>query len=132
MRERAAQELSPEMGRMGAEDPPTAFSAEPPNAGARLQRLLAWMERQDFHTLIDSGLLPRVEAIVVETHRRLYQTQGREWSRPEAYRWLRYEDPAPVERLVEGTRKLRRRGAAFDSHAVDKACVEASKNGYLN
>src|ERR1700674_4845002 len=29
MRERAAQELNPEMGRMGAEDPSTAFSAEP-------------------------------------------------------------------------------------------------------
>jgi hypothetical protein len=25
MRERAAQELNPEMGRMGAEDPPRAF-----------------------------------------------------------------------------------------------------------
>ena len=90
------------------------------------------MERQDFQALVDSGLLPRVEEIVVETHRRLYQTQGREWSRPVAYRWLRYEDPAPVERLGKGTRKLRRRGAEFDSDAVDKACVEASKNGYLN
>jgi hypothetical protein len=90
------------------------------------------MERQDFQTLVDSGLLPRVEEIVVETHRRLYQTQGREWSRPVAYKWLRYEDPAPVERLAEGTRKLRRRGAEFDFDAVDKACVEASKNGYLN
>ena len=29
MRERAAQELNPEMGRMGAEDPSTAFSAAP-------------------------------------------------------------------------------------------------------
>src|ERR1700681_280836 len=29
MRERAAQELNPEMGRMGAEDPPPAFSAAP-------------------------------------------------------------------------------------------------------
>jgi hypothetical protein len=87
---------------------------------------------QDFHALVDSGLLPRVEGIVVETHRRLYEMQGREWSRPVAYRWLRYEDPAPVERLAEGTRKLRRRGAEFDSDAVDKACVEASKNGYLN
>jgi hypothetical protein len=27
MRKRAAQELNPEMGRMGAEDPSTAFSA---------------------------------------------------------------------------------------------------------
>jgi hypothetical protein len=29
MRERAAQELNPEMGRMGAEDPPRDFPAEP-------------------------------------------------------------------------------------------------------
>jgi hypothetical protein len=29
MRERAAQELNPEMGRMGAEDPSTALSAAP-------------------------------------------------------------------------------------------------------
>ena len=29
MRERAAEELNPEMGRMGAEDPSTAFSAAP-------------------------------------------------------------------------------------------------------
>jgi hypothetical protein len=90
------------------------------------------MERQDFQALVGSGLLPTVEEIVVEAHRRLYETQGREWSRPVAYRWLRYEDPAPVVRLAEGTRKLRRRGAVFDSEAVDKACVEASKKGYLN
>ena len=90
------------------------------------------MERQDFDALVDTGLLPRVEEIVVDAHRRLHEMQGREWSRPVAYRWLRYEDPAAVERLGEGTRKLRRRGAMFDSDAVDKACVEASKNGYLN
>jgi hypothetical protein len=29
MRERAAQELNPEMGRMGAHDPSTALSAAP-------------------------------------------------------------------------------------------------------
>jgi hypothetical protein len=29
MRKRAAQSLNPEMGRMGAEDPSTAFSAAP-------------------------------------------------------------------------------------------------------
>jgi hypothetical protein len=90
------------------------------------------MKDQDFRALVESGLLPRVEGIVVETHRRLYERQDREWSRPVAYRWLRYEDPAPVQRLAEGTRKLRRRGAVFDSDAVDKACVEAAKNGYLN
>ena len=90
------------------------------------------MNGQEFELLVAGGLLARVEKIVVETHRRLYEMQGREWSRPVAYRWLRYEDPAPVERLAEGTRKLRRRGAEFDSDAVDKACVEASRNGYLN
>ena len=34
MRERAAQELSPEMGRMGAEDPSTALPDEPQLAPA--------------------------------------------------------------------------------------------------
>ena len=33
MPERAAEELNPEMGRMGAEDPSTAFSAAPLDAG---------------------------------------------------------------------------------------------------
>jgi hypothetical protein len=90
------------------------------------------MNGQDFDLLVDGGLLRRVERIVVDSHRRLYERQGRAWSRPIAYRWLRYEDPAPVERLAEGTRKLRRRGADFESDAVDKACVEAAKKGFLN
>jgi hypothetical protein len=37
MRERAAQALNPEMGRMGAEDPLTAFPAAP-LAGSLLER----------------------------------------------------------------------------------------------
>jgi hypothetical protein len=90
------------------------------------------MESQDFDLLVASGLLARVEKIVVESHRRLYELQGREWSRPIAYRWLRFEDPAPVERLAEGARKLLRRGAEFNSEAVEKACVEASQKGFLN
>ena len=90
------------------------------------------MGRQDFHAVVDSGLLLRVEEIVVESHRRLYAAQGREWSRPVAYRWLRYEDPEPVARLSHGVKRLRRRGAEFESDAVDKACVEASKRGFLN
>jgi hypothetical protein len=89
------------------------------------------MEGQDFDLLVDSGLLRRVEKIVVDSHRRLYVGQGREWSRPIAYRWLRYENPAPVSRLAEGTRRLRRRvGAEFGAKAVEKACVEASKRGF--
>jgi hypothetical protein len=90
------------------------------------------MDRQDFDLLVTSGLLAQVEKIVVEAHRKLYLEEGREWSRPIAYRWLRYEDPMPVTRLAEGTKRLRRRGGKFDPEAVDKACAKASKKGYLN
>jgi hypothetical protein len=90
------------------------------------------MSRQDFAQLVESGLLSQVEKIVVEGHRRLYLATGQEWSRPIAYRWLRYEDPMPVARLIDGTRRLRRRGVRFDGDAVDKACVKASKRGFLN
>jgi hypothetical protein len=38
----------------------------------------------------------------------------------------------PVERLLEGTKRLLERGAEFNRAAVDKACAEASKRGYLN
>ena len=89
------------------------------------------MGRQDFDLLISSGLLGQVEKIVVATHRKLYLAEGREWSQAIAYRWLRYEDPMPVARLAEGAAKLRRRGGQFDPEAVDKACAEASKRGFL-
>jgi hypothetical protein len=49
MRERAAQELNPEMGRMGAEDPSTAFSAAPlhsPEDGDSAQEDGPWPERE--------------------------------------------------------------------------------------
>ena len=90
------------------------------------------MGRQDFDLLVGSGLLAQVEKIVVEGHRELYLAEGREWSRPIAYRWLRYEDPVPVKRLAEGTKRLRRRGGKFEPEAVDKACAEAVKRGFLN
>jgi hypothetical protein len=81
---------------------------------------------------VSSGLLTEIEEIVVAAHRGLWAKEGKAWSRPVAYRWLRYEDPAPVERLAEGVRRLRRRGAAFDAEAVDKACAKASKKDDLN
>ena len=92
------------------------------------------MVQQDFGTMSagEPSLLRRVEGIVVESHRRLYAVQGRPWSRPIAYHWLRYEDPLPVARLLEGVKKLRRRGASFDAEAVEKACTEAGKRGFLN
>lgn len=90
------------------------------------------MEGREFSELIDSGLLRQIEEIAVDGHRRLHDRAGRVWSRPAAYRWLRYEDPAPVERLAEGVRKLRSRGVKLDAEAVDKACVMASRMGFSN
>jgi len=90
------------------------------------------MGRQDFDVLVKSGLLAEIENVVVEAHRDLYLAEGKEWSRPIAYRWLRYEDPMPVSRLLEGTKRLMRRDGRFDSKAVEKACVLASQMGFLN
>jgi hypothetical protein len=80
------------------------------------------MAGQDFDSLVESGLLTDVEALVIESY--LGRHPGA--SRPEAYRWLRYEDPDPVARLAEGVRRLRSEGAEFDAHAVDKAYGKAS------
>ena len=89
------------------------------------------MARQDFAELVTSRLLTDVEEIVIEAHRQLYETEGLDWSRPIAYHWLRYENPDPVERLQDGVKRLRKRGGKFDADAVEKACVKASKKGFL-
>ena len=80
----------------------------------------------------EPSLLEQAERIVLDAHRRLYESQGRAWSRPVAYRWLRYEDPMPVERLAEGVERLTKEGAWFDAAAVDKACGEAVARGFSN
>jgi hypothetical protein len=90
------------------------------------------MAGEDFQLLVESGLLRQVEEVVVEAHHSLYLAEGKEWSSPLAYRWLHYEDPMPVERLLDGTKRLRRRGAEFNRDAVEKACQEASNRGFLN
>jgi hypothetical protein len=86
------------------------------------------MERADFSLVVDSGLLKDVEEIVVGAY--LAAHPGA--SRPDAYRWLRYEDPEPLARLAEGVRRLGESGASFDAEAVDKACAKASETGLLN
>jgi hypothetical protein len=92
------------------------------------------MAGRDFSTLAGDGggLLQTVEAIVVDSHRHLYASQGRPWSRALAYRWIRYEDPMPVERLAEAVDRLSEMGATFDADAVEKACKEAVKTGFPN
>jgi hypothetical protein len=89
------------------------------------------MADQDFAELVRSRLLTDVEDVVVEAHKKLYESEGLEWTRPIAYHWLRYENSDPVERLADGVKRLRKRGAKFDADAVEKACVKASKKGFL-
>ena len=86
------------------------------------------MARQDFASLVEAGLLRDVEQLTVQAYLAAHPGAYR----PEAYHWLRYEDPDPVARLADGVRRLRREGADFDAEAVDKACAEASKLGYSN
>jgi len=90
------------------------------------------MARQDFADVSggEPSLLRRVEEIVIDSHRRLYESEGRPWSKPIAYRWLRFEDPMPVARLREGVLELRGRGVSINPDAVEKACAEAVKHGF--
>ncbi len=92
------------------------------------------MATQEFALLAagDPSLLRQVELIIIDSHRRLYGAQGKAWSEPVAYHWLRYEDPMPVTRLAEGLRSLLRSRANLDVEAVDKACAEAHKWGFPN
>ena len=92
------------------------------------------MATQDFESISsgDPSLLRQVELIVVDSHRRLYAAEGKPWSEPIAYHWLRYEDPMPVTRLAEGLQELLRTRTNLDVEAVDKACAEAHKRGFSN
>jgi hypothetical protein len=86
------------------------------------------MSDQEFSMIVTSGLLRDVERIVVDAYLAAHPAA----TRPDAYHWLRYEDPAPMGRLADGVKRLRRRGAEFNPGAVDKTCARASKLGYLN
>jgi hypothetical protein len=90
------------------------------------------MAREDFAKVSagEPSLLRQVEEIVIESHRQLYEDQGRQWSKPIAYRWLRFEDPMPVARLQEGVIELRRRAARINPDAVEKVSQEAAKDGF--
>ena len=90
------------------------------------------MAGQDFSAIAtgDDSLLREVEAIVVDSHRRLYLSEGKTWSKPVAYRWIRYEDSMPIQRLAEAVEKLEQAGATFDREAVEKACKEAAGTGF--
>jgi len=92
------------------------------------------MELQDFSALSagDPSLPRQVELIVIDGHRRLYEAQGKPWSEPVAYHWLRYEDSEPVARLAEGLARLLRQRTSVNREAVDKACAKALERGFPN
>ena len=114
-------------------------------------QLLDWMQHCDFRALVESGLLERVEQLVVEEHRAVHAALLREkWSEPIAYHWLHYEDRDPVARLRDGTIRLAaqkeqllareeleaERAAAFKSalddeaHSLDAVLEIANRLGY--
>jgi len=105
---------------------PRVYEIDTP--ATRLRRLIEALARHDFEAV--APLLPAVEEAVLKAHRDLYEREGRRWSRPTAYHWLRYEDPEPLARLREGVEKLQELGAQFDQVAVEKACAEAAERGF--
>ncbi len=73
------------------------------------------MRKQRFSELIaerelrHGSVLRTLEHVVVENHRLLHEELlGQAWSPPEAYRWIRYENPDPVSQLEQATNSLDR------------------------
>jgi hypothetical protein len=58
------------------------------------------MHGQDFE-MVRGELLTELERLVVEEHAAVHSDLlGEPWSLSSAYRWIRYEDPDPVGRLI--------------------------------
>jgi hypothetical protein len=89
------------------------------------------MREQTFE-VVRGDLLTELERLVVAEHAALFgQLLGERWSRPQAYRWIRYEDPDPIGRLIAASRRLAEEwsragelplsSAARESFGVDEA-----------
>jgi len=88
------------------------------------------MSAQDFAQLVEGGresLLRQVESIVVDAHRRWYESLGKTWSEPVAYQWLHYEDPDPISRLRVAVQRLSAAEVAFSDAPVARAELEAGR-----
>ena len=90
------------------------------------------MRERPFTELVagSPSLMALCERVVIKAHQALWLREGRQWSLPVAYRWLRYEDPMPVERLREGVERLAVFGAPFDAARVAAAEEVARGLGY--
>jgi hypothetical protein len=66
------------------------------------------MRGQDFER-VRGKLLFELERLVVAEHAALHsELLGERWSPSSAYRWIRYEDPEPVARLIDASGRLAR------------------------
>jgi hypothetical protein len=64
------------------------------------------MHGQDFER-VRGELLGELERLVVAEHAALHsEVLGERWSPPSAYRWIRYEDPDPIARLIDASSRL--------------------------
>lgn len=69
------------------------------------------MARQPFELMVEGGdpLLASAERVVLDAHRRWREDRLQQtWTAAAAYRWLRFEDPDPVRRLIDGVDRLAR------------------------
>jgi hypothetical protein len=85
------------------------------------------MAAQDFERVRES-LLPLVEQMVVDDYAAVFNDP----SRPNAYRWIRYEDPDPIGRLHWAVRRLEQEGKppAMQHAALEDALRVARELGY--
>jgi hypothetical protein len=52
-------------------------------------------------------LLPEMEGLILAEHGAIHRDLLEEpWSRPRAYRWIRYESSDPIARLLAASRRL--------------------------
>lgn len=90
------------------------------------------MGGQSFDSMVagEPSLLRLVENAIIDAHRRRYARDGRAWSEPVAYRWLRYEDPDPIARLADGLRRIVAEGGEVDAELTGRAVASARELGY--
>jgi hypothetical protein len=93
--------------------PDSAPDADAISVSDRRIALLRQLATLPFEELIAArsiehgSLLKAMENIVVREHAELFRDALEErWSRPRAYRWLRYESHDPIARLIDGTLRL--------------------------
>lgn len=96
------------------------------------------MRGQDFEA-VRSELLPVLERLTVEEHHAVLG--GPDWAPPQAYRWIRYEDPDPIGQLLAAGERLdvlwrgrpleaRKAFAAREREALEDAHGVARRLGY--